>query len=496
MALEITRRRFLNAMAGVAGAAALAACAPKAEPTAAPAPQAAAPKAEAPAAPPKAAAKEVELRYMSWWGAYNTTCVPDFLKDFKDVYPNITVNLEEITGQLQVYQTCFVAGTCADIVYHDNFMSKFYDEGVVLQLDDYYERDNIDFEKDFYHGLALELWKGKLYGFPHMYESCVLFYNKDLLMKHWGKDLWEAFPDGDWDITDMQEIADACTVDTNGDGVIDQWGLYVNYRDYYYGMEWSTWSAGGNIYDLDNVQYTFTNDVAKRSYQWLYDGIKGPKPWIISNEDYSEVTKALAVNMPFMAQKTAMRVRMCTDVGRIIGSVGPGDGSKGFNWDIFYLPGVDGHEVVTRGGGHPNCISKSTKSPDEAWSVIKELGTTMGQKYVGATKMSIPIYRKDPSLRDTLVVGVPQHDNVMLDALEKKGGYGDHLRFHTEGECRTIMSNAVDLVYASDYDPTHKDLDATFAKIETEMNAAVDYGGDPKPYPGIKWPFKPAELTG
>jgi ABC-type glycerol-3-phosphate transport system substrate-binding protein len=433
---------------------------------------------------------------MNWWGAYNTQALPGFLTEFKDAYPNITVNLEEITGQLQVYQTCMVAGTCADIVYHDNFMSKFYDEGLILQVDDYYERDGIDFEADFYHGLALEQWKGKLYGFPHMYESFMIFYNKDLVMKHWGKDLWDAFPDGDWDLKDMQEVALACTVDTSGDGNIDQWGLYVNHRDYYYGMEWLPWSAGGSIYDLDNCQYTLTNDIAKMAAHWCFDGVKSDKPWMISNEDYSEVTKAAAVAQPFMAQKTAIRMRMCTDAGRIIGTVGPGDGSQGFNWDMFFPPSVDGHPAITRAGGHPNNIAKSSKFPEEAWTVISQLGMTMGQKYVGETKMSIPIYRKDPSLRDTLVVGTPEHDNVIMDVLEKKGGYGDHMRFHTEGECRTIFKNQLDLVYAMDYAEGKKELDNVLAKVEGEMNAAVDYGGDPKPFVGVPFPFKPSELKG
>ncbi|MFH1086144.1 MAG: hypothetical protein V1772_10325, partial [Chloroflexota bacterium] len=121
-------------------------------------------------------------------------------------------------------------------------------------------------------------------------------------------------------------------------------------------------------------------------------------------------------------------------------------------------------------------------------------GTTMGQKYVGATKMSIPIYRKDTSLRDTLVVGTPKHDSVIMDVLEKKGGYGDHMRFHTEGECRAILTKQLDLVYAAPYDSSYKDLDAALAKSEKDMNDAVDYGGDPKPYPGLKWPFKPDEI--
>ncbi|MBC7235744.1 MAG: extracellular solute-binding protein, partial [Chloroflexi bacterium] len=419
---------------------------------------------------------------------------PQTLEEIKEKLPNITVKVEEITNQPQVYQTCFVAGTCADIVYHDNMMSKYYDEGVILELTDYYERDGLDHDNDFYHGLGLTRWKGKLYGVPHMFETAVIFYNRDLVEKYWGKDLWEAFPDGNWELEDFTEVAQACTVDTDGDGKIDQWGAYFYHRSYYYGMEWFSWTVGDGIFDIENVKYNFTSDGPRRAAHYFLDAVKGPKPWIISQEDYSEVTKAAGVTFPFMAQKTAMRHRMCTDTGRIIGTVGPGDGSKGFRWDIFHSPNIDGKQAVTRAGGHPNNIAKSTKYPDEAWAICRELGTSIGQKWIGRTKMAVPCYRKDPTLRGELIVGVPKHDNVILDCVEQKGGYGDHLRFHNESEARQMFQKEMDLLYAMPYEQAKKELDNVLARLEEEMNKITDYGGEPKPYVGLQFPFRPGQV--
>lgn len=484
----MTRRHFLTTVAALGGGLVLAACAPKPTPTPKPAAK--------PTAPPKPAAKPIELRYASWWGAYNTMALPDSLKDLKEVLPNVTVKLEELADSVMPYRTCYVAGTCADITYHNNEFSKYYDEGVILELTDYYERDGIDFYKDFYHGLALCLWKGKLYGVPHMFETCVLFYNKDLVEKHWGKDLWEAFPDGNWDISDLEEVGRACTQDTTGDGHIDQFGLFIYHRHYYYGMETQSWTRGDSIFDIDNVKYNFTGDGARAAAHFCLDGVRGPDKWMIGMEEYSEVTKAAAVGMPFMAQKTAIRMRMCTDTGRIIKSVGPGDGSQGFRWDLFHLPNDGPRQAVTRAGGHPTNVSKSTKYPDEAWIVCRELGTSLGQKYIGRTKMAVPCYRKDPSLRGELLTGVPEHDNVIVDCVEKKGGYGDHLRFHNEGECRAIFTKALDLIYNMPYEEAKAQLDDVLAKCEKEMNEIVDYGGGDKPYAGLPFPFKPEELKG
>ncbi|MBC7237130.1 MAG: twin-arginine translocation signal domain-containing protein, partial [Chloroflexi bacterium] len=96
MSAEMGRRQFLKRMAMLGGGLLLAACAPKAEPTAAPAEQK---KAEAaPTAPPKAAPKEVELRYMAWWGAYNQTALPQTLEEIKEKLPKEYILAGPIAG--------------------------------------------------------------------------------------------------------------------------------------------------------------------------------------------------------------------------------------------------------------------------------------------------------------------------------------------------------------------------------------------------------------
>ena len=233
MSNKMSRRSFLAGMAAVGGGLLLGACTPKEEEAAPPPAEEKQPAEEE----PKSVEKEpVTLTYANWWGAYNSTALPPTLEELKDIIPHVTVELQEVADSVQYYQTCFPAGTCPDLVYHENFFTQYYDADAILELSDYYDADGIDFYEDFYHGLALCLWKGKIYGVPHMFETCVLFYNRDLVEEYWGQDLWEAFPDGNWDLEDMVEVAKACTQDTSGDGQVDQWALFVNHRHYYYGM--------------------------------------------------------------------------------------------------------------------------------------------------------------------------------------------------------------------------------------------------------------------
>jgi ABC-type glycerol-3-phosphate transport system substrate-binding protein len=326
-----------------------------------------------------------------------------------------------------------------------------------------------------------------------MFETCVLFYNKDMITEYWGQDLWEAFPDGNWEVDDMVEVGRACTQDTTGDGNIDQWGLFVNHRHYYYGMETQSWTRGGSIFDIDNVRYDWTSDISRECAHFMLDSVRGPEAFMIGMEDYAEVNQAANVGFPLMAQKTAMRIRMSTDTGRIIGTVGVNEDAQ-FQWDIFHLPNYQGQQAITRAGGHPTCVAKSTEHPDEAWEICKHLGTSIGQKHICRTKMACIAYPADESLFDELVVGEPAHDNVLMDCVMKKGGYGDHMRFHNEGECRRMYQNEMDLLFTEPYEDAKARLDAVNVKLEEEMNEIVDYGTGEKPYAGLPFPFRPGQV--
>ena len=477
MSIEITRRSFLTAMAGLTGGMALAACAPK-EPTAAP--KAEAPKADAPAAPAKVA-EQVDMRYISWWGSFNTGLLPDIMKDFKDVMPNVNIKLEEKpqSEAQKVYQTTLVAGTAADIIYHENYMSVYYDNDLILELDNYYDRDGINFQDDFYHGLGINDWNGKIYGFPHMFETCVMMYNKDMIKEKWGKDLWEAFPDGNWTIDDMVEVAKACTVPK------EIWGLFIYHRHYYYGYETQSWTRGDNIFNIQEMKYNFSSPTIQAVTDWLLDAVMGSK-YCISSEDSAEINAASGVAFPFQAGKVGMRIRMSPDVGRNLSA----NLSDKFDWDLMYLPNSDTHQAVTRAGGHGHNISAKTKLPEEAWEFVKFCGTTPGMKYIADTRLALPVYRKDPSLRANFLRGEPEHDSVLFGVLEDRGGYGDHMRFHNEGAVRALFQKQMDLFYNMPYEEAKVIANDKLAEVEAEMNELVEYG-DTLPFKGVEFPFPP-----
>lgn len=492
MSLQMTRRQFLNALTVAGAGMTLAACAPKAAPTAVPAPaKQEEPKAAAPTAAPAPAASAVEVRYASWWPAFTTGPYPQIVKDFQDANPNITIKLEEVPyGEAQTkYQTTLVAGTAADILYHMNFMSQYYAEDLIWDLGPSMDKDGINYQDDFFHGLAIDDWAGKIYGFPHLFETCIMLYNKTMIKELWGKDLWEAFPDGNWDLMDMIDVAKACTLDTNGDKLNDQWGIMLPHRDYYYGMEVLGWTRGDSIFDVPNMKYNFTSDTIKQVTNDLFDWVRKDK-FIISAEEQSEVNKATGASYPFFAGMTAMHIRMSPDVGSALKSVG-----DKFEWDLFHLPNYQGKQAVTRAGGHGHNIVKASKVREEAYEFSKFCGTSPGMMYMATSKVAVPGYRKDKDVRAKFLEGKPDHSAVLYDCLEKKGGYGDHLRFHNEGEVLAMFRKEMDLLYNEDYAQAKARLDEAMAKVEKDMNDIVDYG-DELPFPDIVFPFPPPPPVG
>ena len=473
--VELTRRAFLVQAMALGGVAALAACTPKS----APSDTGGVAKPDAPAA----AAEEITLRHYSWWVALNET-LPEQYEQLKDLMPNVTIELEETADKT----TCYVAGTCADIMYDIDWL--FADSGYLVALNDLYERDGLDPAADFYPGLMTVPWKGKYYGVTHMFESCMIFYNKELVKKYWGKDLWEAFPDGNWDYTDMEEVARACTVDETGNGVPDVWGMFWTHNNLYYGMEIGSWTRGGQLFDVENVQYSLTNPGTREAARWLLDAVKGPDPFLVGMEDYAELTQAASVSFPFLAQKTALRVRMCTDAAVILKTIGPGDGSEGFEWDMFHLPNYGDQQAVTRAGGKAQTISATTDHVEECWTVIREMGTTLGGKHVAKHKLFLPVYRANPELKDLYCVGVPEHDRVVYDCLDKKGGYGDHMRHFNSTEVWNIYQKANEELYSLPYEEAVAQQGAMLERCEKEMNELVDYGDKAnKPFEGVVHPF-------
>lgn len=191
MAKEMKRRQFLAAFAATAGGAVLAACAPKAEPTAAPAPAEAAPKAEAPKeeAPKPAAQEQVVLRLNMRAGGEQSepSYYVDRPKELMEEYPYITVELVPIPAD-EYYtkiQTMAAAGSLGDVVFAQDDYSqqrRHAVNGLLQASEDWLDANGHSKSEWLPSSVDAITYEGKMYGLPKSASpsQCFIFYNQDM----------------------------------------------------------------------------------------------------------------------------------------------------------------------------------------------------------------------------------------------------------------------------------------------------------------------------
>lgn len=135
------------------------------------------------------------------------------------------------------------------MVLTDDF-DKFSGMGVMLNLDNMMSKDS-NFNPNRFYKTTLNTGKynGKQYALPYETVPELMFINKTLLEREGIK-----IPDNDWSWEDMYRICSMVTKDTNGDGILDQFGTY-NYT-----WTQAVYSNGVSLFDDSGTQANFMDE--------------------------------------------------------------------------------------------------------------------------------------------------------------------------------------------------------------------------------------------
>ncbi|MEJ8554556.1 ABC transporter substrate-binding protein [Tepidibacter sp. Z1-5] len=189
------------------------------------------------------------------------------LKEFEEKN-NVKINLEIIPweGYPEKYATAIAAGEGPDVGYmYAEMFPQFIKMGAVEDLTKYLT------EKDMENYIYMDDCKmlDGIYGLAiEAANPAVLYYNKDILEK-----LGEE-PPKTWE--DFRRIAKKATIDTDGDGKIDQWGFSQGWGANFFGdLNWNwygfLWQAGGELYNDDLKTVRFNDEAGLEAAQFLYD---------------------------------------------------------------------------------------------------------------------------------------------------------------------------------------------------------------------------------
>ncbi|OGO61016.1 MAG: hypothetical protein A2029_17150 [Chloroflexi bacterium RBG_19FT_COMBO_47_9] len=314
---------------------------------------------EAPAAPP-AEAEQIVLRFMSSETdppsveAYNL-----IIKAFEEEHPNIKVMLELInTDDLDTkLPTLIATGSPPDVSQMDpQQIYPFATEGHLLVLDELADKIGRD---DFIEGSLFEV-EGHLYHLPYAGAGSVNWIRVDLFEQYGvkiptnGKELLEA--------------AEKLTLDTNGDGEIDIYGIVLpagTNRWTGHMLNMMRWQNGMNMTDCNFVP-TMDNPETIAALQYYYDITRFAPPGI-GSYSYYESTDALASG----------KVAMAPYMGRTLSYVAAN--APDMLDKIKAIPLVFGDKNdVTYGGWNVYVAYTASKYPEEAKEFLAYL--TTGEK--------------------------------------------------------------------------------------------------------------------
>lgn len=196
-------------------------------------------------------------------------------------------------------QTQLAGGTGADLYWMDQNQLAIASEGILLPIDECPAIANAEPGtagdlSDYFPGiLAVNEFDGRLYGLPWIAQPVVTYYNRGLF-----EAAGVEFPQEGWTWDDFIEKARALTLDTDGDGAIDQWGFINN--------GWPppfifVWQAGGEPISADFTSSPIDSPEFVEGFEFYlstaFNPELSPSREIIAEQGFGEMFKAGRIAM-------------------------------------------------------------------------------------------------------------------------------------------------------------------------------------------------------
>ncbi len=147
---------------------------------------------------------------VNWWNGV--------IDEFEETHPSVDIQITDLSrdSYAETLLSQFVAGAPPEIVHLASFeFAAFSQRGLLQELDSYAVRDGMNLTQEYAGQKALQV-NGMNYGLMMLYFGFNLYYNEDLLDEAGVK------VPTNWN--EYLAAARTLTIDTDGDGIIDQYG--------------------------------------------------------------------------------------------------------------------------------------------------------------------------------------------------------------------------------------------------------------------------------
>lgn len=212
----------------------------------------------------------VTLRITSWQSPEENAIDAVEFRSFEAAHPGVRIVNDPVSNSAEYREkvlTSIGAGSPPDVFLLDGIdVAAFAARDVVLDLQPFAERVGVQLGLFFPQVVEPFRVGGKLLAFPKGFSPMVYYYNRALFA-----DAGLAPPKNGWTQDEFLAAVRALTRDTDGDGVVDQWGTVLDRRLYAW-QAW-IWSAGADVLTPDGARATGAIDQpdAERTLTLLTD---------------------------------------------------------------------------------------------------------------------------------------------------------------------------------------------------------------------------------
>ncbi|MBP6788395.1 MAG: sugar ABC transporter substrate-binding protein [Candidatus Promineofilum sp.] len=318
----------------------------------------------------------VDISFMVFGDAAEFAAYQSLVDAFTESQSDVTVTLSHIPSQGDYrarLATDFAAGTPPDVsLLNFRRMGAFAAAGQLEPLGPYLDQSEAMGRNDFYP-VTLEAftWQDQLMCIPQNISSLVVYYNRDLFTA-----AGVAEPADDWTWADFLAAAQALTLDSDGDGQTDQYGVGIEAS--LFRLAPFIWQNGGQLVDdpAFPMQLALTRVPAQAALTWFAElqTVHHVVPDRVAEESLDSESR-------FIEGTTAMyfNSRRGTPTYREITT---------FDWDVAPLPRGEQTAGVLHSDAY--CMAATATDKDAAWRFIEFANSLQGQTLIAASGRTVP----------------------------------------------------------------------------------------------------------
>lgn len=374
---------------------------------------------------------QTNITFMAWGSPEELAVWQTIADEFNAANPDIavTVDVSDWDAFFNKLQTLFAGGTPPDVFAMDApLYPDWQSRGVLLNLQPYI--DATPGLLDGMYPVTLEAYETDegYFGLPRDFQTIVLYYNKAMFDA-----AGVAYPTDDWTLDDLRQAAKDLTVDTDGDGITDQWGYWADFYDMELFWGPAIWGNGGQVLSDDHTKTLLAEGPARDVWHMMSDMIfvDGSVPDTGEAEQYG-------YDM-FLAERAAM-----TTIGHW---TVPEYTAQGIDFDVAAFPAGPARRATSvNSAGF--VVAKASKNPDAAWAFVEYAVSEGGQQRLAELGFSVPVLRavaESPTYLEQ--EGSDIRQQVFVDALDYAVAKPS---FRGYGEWSGVVGDELSLVWSGD----------------------------------------------